>query len=290
MTRNIERIKKETGFAKSFDGTKLYYEVRGEGKPIVMCYGIGCLMNHWIHQVRHFSRTHQVITFDYRAHHRSDTPEDYSTMSVDSLARDLDALLQHLEVEKAVFFGHSFGTQVLVRAYDIFPQYFDKLVFINGFASDPIAGMFGNDVASRTFDLVKSGFDVAPESIKYLWRTLVNNPMSVQVTALLGGFNLSLTALKDIEIYLKGVSSLDLEAFLTLFKSMMSYDGRPVFDRIDVPTLIISGQDDSVTPESYQREMHHQIKKSQLFSVPFGSHCTQLDLPDFVNLRIDQFL
>jgi pimeloyl-ACP methyl ester carboxylesterase len=110
------------------------------------------------------------------------------------------------------------------------------------------------------------------------------------MSALLGGFNLSLTHLKDIEIYLKGVASMDLNAFLQLFQNMMDYDGRPVFDRINVPTLIIGGKKDSVTPQKYQEEMNLKIRKSEFLMVPYGSHCTQLDMPDFVNLRIERFL
>jgi pimeloyl-ACP methyl ester carboxylesterase len=179
---------------------------------------------------------------------------------------------------------------VLLRAFDIAPQYFDNLVFINGFASNPISGMFGNDLAGQTFRYVKSGFDLAPETLSYIWQKAVNNPLSVQVLAMLGGFNLNLTHLKDIEIYLKGVASMDLHAFLKLFQNMMDYDARPVFDRIDVPTLIIGGKKDSVTPQKYQEEMNLKIKKSQFMMVPYGSHCTQLDMPDFVNLRIEKFL
>ena len=283
-------VKRKTGYYKSFDGSKLYYEIHGEGRPIVMAYGIGCLINHWQNQVRHFSQSYQTIVFDYRAHHKSEIPTGREPLSVDALARDLHALMDHLELEKASFWGHSFGTQVLLRAYDMKPNYFDNLIFVNGFASNPIAGMFGNDLASKAFSYVKSCFDVAPETLSYFWEKTINNPFAVQITALLGGFNLNLTHLKDIEIYLKGVSTTDLESFLKLFESMMEYDGRPVYDRVDVPTLIIGGKKDSVTPQHYQEEMNLKIKKSQLLMVPYGSHCTQLDMPEFVNLRIETFL
>lgn len=283
-------VVKKTSYFKSFDGTKIYYEVRGNGQPIVMAYGIGCVINHWQKQIMHFSQSYQTIVFDYRAHHKSDVPLDRDNISVDALARDIHALMDHLQIEKASFWGHSFGTQVLLRAYDINPKYFDNLIFINGFASNPIAGMFGNDLAAQAFRYLKIGFDMAPETLSYLWQKSVNNPIAVQLAALMGGFNLNLTHLKDIEIYLKGVSSMDLAAFLKLFESMMDYDGRPLFDRVEVPTLIIGGKKDSVTPQHYQEEMNLKIKKSQFLMVPYGSHCTQLDMPDFVNLRIDQFL
>lgn len=283
-------VKKTVGYFKSFDGTRIYYESRGEGPPLVLCYGIGCLINHWRNQIKAFSNNYQVITFDYRAHHKSAAPQDRSQISIDALARDLHALMDHLQITKASVWGHSFGTQVILRAYDINPNYFQSLVFINGFASDPIAGMFGTNIASRIFELLKSGFDQAPETLSYLWKLAINNALTVHLTALLGGFNLNLTQLKDVEIYTRGVAAMDLNAFLTLFENMMNYDARPIFDRVTVPTLIISGKNDSVTPQSYQEDMHKKILNSQFLLVPYGSHCTQLDLPDYVNLRVEKFL
>lgn len=282
-------VSKKVGQFKSYDGTKIYYEVRGEGPPIIMAYGIGCLINHWQPQIKYFSQKYQTIVFDYRAHHASEVPLDHTQISIDALARDLHALTDHLEIKTASYFGHSFGAQVLLRAYDIRPDCFHNLVFVNGFASDPISGMFGNGLASQAFHFLKAGFDVAPSTFSYLWKQAVNNPLSVHSSALLGGFNIQLTSLKDIEIYLKGVAAMDLNAFLKLFENMMKYDGRPVYDRIDCPTLIIGGKKDAVTPKTYQEEMHHRIQKSEFMMVPFGSHCTQLDMPDLVNLRIEKF-
>ena len=286
----MKAVPKEVGYFKSFDGTKIYYEVRGQGRPLVLAYGIGCLMNHWLPQIKYFSQKYQVIVFDYRAHHNSEMPLDHSQISIDALARDVHSLTDHLGLTKASFWGHSFGAQVLLRAFDIRPSSFENLVFVNGFASDPISSMFGNGLASQAFQLAKNGFDVAPNTFSYLWKQIVNNPLSVHSTALLGGFNIQLTSLKDIEIYLKGVAAMDLNAFLRLFDNMMKYDGRPVYDRIEIPTLVIGGKKDAVTPQKYQEEMHLKIKKSEFMMVPFGSHCTQLDMPDLVNLRIEKFL
>ena len=281
---------KTTGTFRSYDGTRIYYEVRGEGPPLVMAYGIGCLINHWNHQITYFSRHYQTIVFDYRAHHKSDMPESRENLTVDSLAQDIKALIDHLELKQVSLWGHSFGSQVSVRTYDMFPDNIHDLIFINGFVSNPLAGMFGNDLASSFFRIFKDGYSKLPETLSFLWRAAINNPLAVQLSALAGGFNLQLTNLKDIEIYTRGISGMDLNAFLTLFENMMGYDGRPVLERIAVPTLIIAGRNDSVTPLTTQEEMHQKIKGSQYLVVPYGSHCTQLDMPDMVNLKIEQFL
>lgn len=235
-------VPKDVGYFKSYDGTKIYYEVRGRGQPVFMAYGIGCLINHWLPQIKYFSPNYQTIVFDYRAHHNSESPIDHSQISIDALARDLNALADHLGISSASYWGHSFGAQVLLRAYDLRPETFNSLVFINGFASDPISGMFGNGLASQAFQIVKNGFDMAPNTFSFLWKQALNNPLSIHSSALLGGFNIQLTSLKDIEIYLKGVASMDLNAFLLLFDNMMKYDGRSVYERISVPTLVIGGR------------------------------------------------
>ncbi|RME15102.1 MAG: alpha/beta hydrolase [Bdellovibrio sp.] len=281
---------KKTGYFKSFDGTKIYYEVRGEGPPLVFCYGIGCLINHWQHQIKYFSQNYKTIVFDYRGHHKSEVPKNIKNISIKSLAKDLKGLLDHLEISKAGFLGHSFGAQVLLCSYEMFPEYFHNLTFINGFGSNPIRGMFKTDLVSQFFEVFKSGYDLAPGVCTKLWKLATKNPIAIRLSALAGGFNLNLTHLKDVEIYARGISSIDLTTFLTLFEDMIQYDARPLYPNISIPTLIIGGKNDSVTPMKYQEEMHKQIKNSELLMVPYGSHCTQLDLPDFVSLRIEKFL
>jgi pimeloyl-ACP methyl ester carboxylesterase len=283
-------VSKDVGTFRSFDGTRIYYEVRGEGFPIVLNYGIGCVINHWRHQIRHFSQGFKVIAYDYRAHHRSETPENRANLSIDAMAQDIQALLKHLELPQASLWGHSFGAELLVRYYDLFPEQTHSLVFINGFAQNPLAGMFGSDLTQNFFNLFKTGYETLPETLSYLFKMLVQNPLAIQLSAMAGGFNLQLTSLKDIEIYARGIASMDLNSFIEMFQSMLNYNGKPVLSRVQVPTLIIGGKQDSVTPQKHQEEMHQLIRGSEFFMVPYGSHCTQLDMPELVNLKAEQFL
>lgn len=282
--------KKQTGHFKSFDGTPIYYEVRGEGVPLLLTYGVACTINHWRPQIKYFSRKYQTIAFDHRGCHRSGSPTPKKPLSIDDLAKDIKALMAHLGLDKAHLWGHSFGVQVLIRAYDLFPDLFQSLVFINGFANNPLKGLFGMDITDVAFKLMKQGHDQAPELLSYLWKKAVSNPIAMKLSALAGGFNLKLTRFKDIEIYARGVANTDLDVFLEFFGEMLKYDGTPVLEQIQVPTLIIGGSSDTITPKQYQETLHQKIKGSDLLIIPMGSHCTQLDMPDFVNLKIDQFL
>lgn len=286
----MKEIKKTVGTFESYDGTRIYYEVRGEGRPLVFCYGLACLINHWSPQVKYFSESYQTIVFDYRGHHASEKPVDSSTLSFDGLAKDIKALIDHLGISKASFWGHSFGVQLLTRYHELYPETVENFVFINGYVANPIKGMFGVDFLPSVFEQFKKTYHNYPELIRMVWRNLIDNPALHPLAALAGGFNLQLTRIKDIEIYARGVAQIDLDVFIALFSSMMDYDGHGALENIKVPTLIVAGNKDGVTPIAAQVELNNRIENSQMIAVPYGSHCTQLDLPELVNLRAEKFL
>lgn len=286
----MTKVEKQIGHFNSSDNTSIYYECRGSGEPIVFIYGIGCLINHWNPQISYFSDKFQTVVFDIRGHHKSARPSDPNNLTLDAVGEDVFALIQHLKLEKAHIVAHSFGAQALFKAYAKHPEIFKSITLVNGFSKNPIKGMFGLDVAEPIFHLFKQKYTENPELYNILWKTAVDNPLAIVLSGLVGGFNLKLTPFKDIEIYAKGVANIDLDVFLRFFEEMMNYDATDVLTKIDVPTLIISGERDMVTPQKFQTEMHNLISGSELMVVPYGSHCTQLDFPDFVNLKLEKFI
>lgn len=283
-------IEKTTGYVKAFDGTQIYYEVRGEGEPIIFIYGIACLMNHWHLQVEHFAKTHKVILFDIRGHHKSNPVSDVNNFKFEHLAFDIKSLMSHLELKKAHFVGHSFGVPYLIRTYEQFPELFSSMTFINGFARNPLKKLFGLEFVEPLFNFIRDQHKKSPDLWNNLWRSLIDNPVALQVAALAGGFNIKLTQFKDIEMYCRGVSRLELVNFFELFEQLLQFDGTSVLTGISCPTLVIAGDRDLLTPLSFQKEMHELIPEAEFLLIPYGSHCSQLDFPEFVNLKLDDFL
>jgi len=283
-------IKKSDGYFKSFDNTEIYYEVRGEGPPLVLVYGIACLMNHWHHQMEYFSKNFTVITFDIRGHHRSSNLAHFENLTIDAIAKDVSGLLAFLGVQKAHFAGHSFGGPVLLEIYKKNPELFQSLCFVNAFAKNPIENMFGLDVVEPFYRYIKSQYEKNPDVWTTLWRLAVDNPLSMQLAALAGGFNINLTQLKDIEVYARGVAHMDLPVFFAFFDELMKFNDEGVLESISSPTLIINGERDRVTPKSFQQHLHEAIKGSEMVVIPYGSHCCQLDFPDYFNLKYEKFL
>ena len=288
---------KKVGYFESFDGTRIYYETRGKGPPLIFLYGIGASINHWHKQIRYFSSSFQTIVFDYRAHHKSDIPDNLSHLAIEDLAQDLLCLLRHLGIDEACYFGHSMGSQVLIAAYKLHPEAFDKLIFVNSFVADSAKNSIQIHLLKQFLHAISITQEKLPKALHLLWeKVFVNpffiytNPLFIHMSNFLGGFNLQLASYKDIEIYIRGVEILDTKSFLIIFENMLNYNDQSTLCRIQSPTMVIAGEKDNMTPLKYQREIYKTLPKGQWRLVPAGSHSTQLDVPDLVNLYSEEFL
>ena len=89
------------------NGTKVYYEIYGEGKPLVLLHGNGGSIRSRAAFIEEFSKKYKVIAFDSRCHGRSGCPVGYLTY--EQMAGDVDKVLQHLGIDSAYVWGHSDG-------------------------------------------------------------------------------------------------------------------------------------------------------------------------------------
>ena len=100
----------DSGFADA-NGARLYYEVYGQGEPLLLIAGFGASHLSWASQVPVYAHEFRVIVFDNRGTGQSDFPEgvDYT---IPLLADDAAALLDALGVDTAHVFGHSMGGMI----------------------------------------------------------------------------------------------------------------------------------------------------------------------------------
>jgi len=89
------------------NGVKVYYEVYGKGKPVVLLHGNGGSIRGRAAFIDEFSKKYKVIAFDSRCHGKSDCPVGYLTY--EQMADDVDKVLQHLGIDSAYIWGHSDG-------------------------------------------------------------------------------------------------------------------------------------------------------------------------------------
>ncbi len=100
------------------NGVGISYEVAGEGPPLVLLHGLGesgkthWVMTGWVDALKDRNR---VIVVDQRGHGRSGKPRQRVAYSLDLMARDVVAVLDSLQVDRAVVFGYSMGAMVAME-------------------------------------------------------------------------------------------------------------------------------------------------------------------------------
>ena len=108
------------------NGVKVYYEVYGEGKPLVILHGNGGSIGSRAAFIEEFSKKYKVIAFDNRCHGKSDCPVGYLTY--EQMADDVDKVLQHLGIDSAYVWGHSDGGIVGLLLAIHYPDKVKKLL------------------------------------------------------------------------------------------------------------------------------------------------------------------
>lgn len=271
------------------DGAKIYYELYGESDSplIVMTYGLACLINHWHFQIDEFSKTHQILVYDIRGHHKSTRGKD--EISVELLATDIKELMDHIQLEIGSFWGHSYGGPISLRMGSLYPDMVSSIVMVNGFYQNPFLDIVDTPDLIGIFDQLEEFQSNAPEFTQWVWKNLIDSPIFGYLAGVSGGFNLERSLYRDIEVYSKGVSLIQLPIFFEHIKAMLRFDGSKYFEETFAPTLVIHGDRDGIIPKSQNQEMSQKLNNSRFISFEEGSHCSQLDVPRELNSEIRSF-
>ena len=115
-----------SGYA-SVNGLKMYYEIHGTGKPLVLIHGGGSTIQTTFGNVLHeLAKTHKVIAVEMQAH--GHTPDIDRPLSFEQDADDIAALLMHLNIEKADIFGFSNGASTTLQLAIRHPGITNKII------------------------------------------------------------------------------------------------------------------------------------------------------------------
>jgi len=285
-----ERPNVRHGYFKGFDDTRLFYSTEGKGRPLVFCYGLVCSSLHWTYQIEHFRNSYQTIWYDYRGHRNSVLPKEASnTVTVTNIATDLACLLDELKIKDAVLLGHSMGVNIVLELLKQRPDLVQSIILSNGTAKRPLENLLHQNTFQTGFKLFKKLHEKLPRLVGYLMKNQKSSPLSKLLISLVG-FNPHLTPSEDIDIYIQEISDIEPSVFFHLLESYERCDSTSWLHTIDVPTLLLGGTMDHMTPRAEQELMHQLISGSELEIFDYGSHCTTMDLPDLVNNRIEKFL
>jgi pimeloyl-ACP methyl ester carboxylesterase len=237
-------VKKKTGYAP-VNGLKMYYEIRGEGKPAVYIHPI---VSH-CGLISGLTKNRQWIALDLQGHGR--TADSARPMTCEQHADDIAALLKHLKIEEADFFGDSFGGTIAVMMAVRHPKLVRRVASYGGslapFPKDTAAVLTPD---SDAFKWKREEYQkVAPEPKQ--WPTLFAKVIQSGIAW-------------------KGFSPNELKA-------------------IKAPVLIACGAHDLIPVERYA-EWSRKIPNAQLAVIPDASHFVLLSEPEKLLPTVAAFL
>lgn len=284
---------RRSGTATGVGGVALHFDVRGEGEPaIVCCNGVGVSTFFWKYVAEYFGAYRRVVTWDYRGHNGSGMPAELepANFTMEINAQDCIAVLDAAGVDKAVFLGHSMGCQVIFEIWHQFPERVAGLVPVCGPYGRPLDTVPGSPaLAQGVFDAFYMAVNSYPELSQAVLRPLLRSALPMQI-ARLGVINAQLAAVDDMQPYFDHLSQMELRVFFLMAGEMQNHNAESWLGDIDVPTLVVAGESDLMTPMSLSHRMQEKIPGAELLVLPKGSHAGLIEHPELLNLRLHKFL
>jgi pimeloyl-ACP methyl ester carboxylesterase len=272
------------------DGYNLRYEVHGEGPPMLLHHGLVSSRHHWPFFVAHFERTHAVISWDYRGHGGLPAPERLDRISVEGFAADGHAVSVAAGRSPAIVVGLSFGVQVALEHYRTHPEDVRALILLCGTYGHPLDRISRSPRFRRAMAGVLRGFGRTGWMARALIGALANSRVAMELAYWSGGAHRELCPRDLLEGVLRHVATIDPRVFGEVFASYFEHSAADVLDMVRVPTLIVAGDKDQLTPVRVAEEMQRRIPRSRLVVFPGHSHLVQLERPREVHDAVAQFL
>ncbi len=236
-------------------GVRTYYEVSGEGYPLVLMHANPFDRRMFLYQTAHFATYLKVINVDLRAYGYSDKPATPITMS--DLCEDVVAVCRQEELREAVFLGVSVGGVMGLQLGLDHPDIFKALILV-GCSSQP-----GDRYQSRIDGYVNQG--VAKFHSQHL-SDLVSKEFP---QSRLGRYLLGMHTELD--------SRLSAAAIAEIFHALQNRDFTPRLSELKMPVMVINGEFDNSLPRS--REMAKMIAGAEHHTIPGAGHACCLEDP-----------
>jgi pimeloyl-ACP methyl ester carboxylesterase len=280
----------DSGFAEANDGTRIHWSAVGSGSPaLVCCDGIGCDGFAWKYLVRDFAPRHRIIRWHYRGHGRSGIPADSRRVGFDDISSDLQAVLEATGTPRAVLLGHSMGVQVALEHHRRHPDQVLALVLMCGSHGLPLDTFHDSNALKILLPSMISAAEKYPQAMNLIWRFAAGGELAYQIATHLE-VNRKLVNREDFAPYFRHLSGMDPRLFLGMLRHASEHTAFDHLPHVDVPSLVVAGTDDTFTPYWLSEEMHARIPRSELLTVPGGTHVAPIEHPELIALRPEKFL
>ncbi len=246
---------------------ELNVSIDGDGPPLIFVHGFTTTSNFWWHQIPDLAKRYRTVRFDLRGHGDSGKP-DGIPYTIEAFSGDLLEVMDSLAIDKAVIFGLSMGGAVVMQFALDHPKRVAGLGLI-GTTAHGLGPMVRADnvltriqeigTAAASQEVIVHSFSSHTDSAIVEWaqREVVKTPRHVAEPAI---------------------------------RSLDSFDVREQLGDVTVPTLVIVGEEDEITPVASSKFLHDAIAGSELHIIPKAAHFPMLERSHTFNQKTLAFL
>jgi 3-oxoadipate enol-lactonase len=252
------------------NGIDICYDVQGEGPWVVLSHSLACDRTMWDEQMAVLTRSYRVLRFDTRGHGRSGAPPGPYTL--DLLADDLKALLDHLSISRAHFVGLSMGGMIGQTFALKYPGIFQTLVLCDTTSAYPAATAAIWDERIRTAR--EQGMAALVDSTLARWFSESFRRRRPKVMKRFGAL----------------ISSTPVEGYIGCSQALVRIDVTERLKTLNLPALVVVGEHDPGTPVAMARAIHQSLPRSELAILPDAAHISNVEQSDRFTQLLLEFL
>ncbi|MEP7053891.1 MAG: alpha/beta hydrolase [Actinomycetota bacterium] len=276
------------------DGTQLHAEETGAGElTVLFTHGYALSLHCWHYQRRDLADIGRLVFYDQRAHGRSQRgPAGHLT--VDQLGRDLEAVLDQLVPEgKVVLVGHSMGGMTIMALAQQRPELFaERIIGVALLSTSP------GKVAEVGFRLPVRVSGVLTGSLLPRLHRLVGQQPALIERGRRVGSDLAFVMSKrygfgddaspaQVEFVERMLAATPVDVITGFARSILEHDKYEALDVLaKVPTLVLIGGDDKITPPAHSDEIAARIAGADLICLAGAGHMVMLERAPLVNLQL----
>lgn len=268
-------MEKEKGYNLSvtINNLEVSYNDVGEGSiPIIFIHGFPFDKTMWQRQLYFLKSSNRVIAYDLRGF--GEAREQRGVLSIDLFTEDLIAFMNALHIDKAILCGLSMGGYIAINAVKNFPERFEALILSHTQCSADTA-----EIKEKRYKAID---EINANGVNGFNETFIQSIFHAD----------SVTTKKEVIETLRIIMRSNSRHSMTTTLAALSERTETCSEihKIEIPTLIICGRDDAVTPLSQSESMHEAIKGSMLCVIDKAGHVSNLEQPHIFNKHLHEFL
>ncbi len=259
-----------------FNERQIYYRKNDFNfvKPtMVFIHGISGSSSAWDLYEKKFKEEYNILSYDLRGHGMSHRYKEYNDYSIDNFTEDLFQLIKYLKIKKFIIISHSYGVFTALDFISKHQEYIDSSIFLSPHYNVNL--MLSVKIFKPIINIAnKIGFSISDsKQRKHIdYSTYINT----------GDYNIKRT--------IEDVSNTSLQVYLMASKQSFTFNYESLLKYIHIPTLIISGENDTIFPTKYAKEMAQKIPNAKIDIIKNTNHILVLNNFKEVSVLLNKFI